>query len=141
MAAAVADFIPEESPERLHREEGERSVRLAPGRDLLREIAPLRKGQTVVAFAAETEDLAARGRRKMESKGADLVVVNDVGRSDVGFDSLENEVLLLSRDGASETVSRRPKRKVADRIWDAVGRVRSARLSVPGPGPKARAGS
>jgi phosphopantothenoylcysteine decarboxylase/phosphopantothenate--cysteine ligase len=141
MAAAVADFIPAASPRRLHREAGETSVRLAPGRDLLREIAPLRKGQTVVAFAAETEDLEARGLRKMESKSADLVVVNDVGRSDVGFDSPENEVLLLTRDGASETVSRRSKREVADRIWDAVLKVRSARLSVPGPGPKTRAGS
>lgn len=141
MAAAVADFIPQASPARLHREAGETSVRLAPGRDLLREIVPLRKAQTVVAFAAETEDLEARGLRKMESKSADLVVVNDVGRSDVGFDSPENEVLLLTRDGASETVSRRSKREVADRIWDAVGRVRSARLSVPGPGPKTRAGS
>jgi phosphopantothenoylcysteine decarboxylase/phosphopantothenate--cysteine ligase len=125
MAAAVADFIPEESGQRLHREEGERNVRLTLGRDLLRELAPLRRNQTVVAFAAETGDLEARGRRKMEAKGADLIAVNDVGRSDVGFDSPDNEVLLLSRDGGSEAVSRRSKREVADRIWDAVRRLRT----------------
>ena len=134
MAAAVADFIPEESRQRLHREEGERNVRLTLGRDLLRELAPLRRNQTVVAFAAEMGDLEARGRRKMEAKGADLIAVNDVGRSDVGFDSPDNEVLLLSRDGGSEAVSRRSKREVADRIWDAVRRLRttSDRSSVLG---------
>ncbi|HEU5249911.1 MAG TPA: bifunctional phosphopantothenoylcysteine decarboxylase/phosphopantothenate--cysteine ligase CoaBC, partial [Thermoanaerobaculia bacterium] len=96
MAAAVADFIPEESPERLHREGGERTMRLAPGRDILRELAAMKRRQIVVAFAAETDDLETRGRLKMESKGADLVVVNDVGRSDIAFDSPENEVLLLT---------------------------------------------
>lgn len=125
MAAAVADFIPQESRRRLHREEGERTVRLTLGRDLLRELAPLRRNQTVVAFAAEMGDLEERGRRKMEAKGADLIAVNDVGRSDVGFDSPDNEVLLLSRDGGSEAVSRRSKREVADRIWDAVRRLRT----------------
>lgn len=125
MAAAVADFIPEESPERLHREGGERTVRLAPGRDILRELAAMKRRQTVVAFAAETDDLETRGRLKMESKGADLVVVNDVGRSDIAFDSPENEVLLLTREGAGEVVSRRSKREVADRIWDSVTKLRA----------------
>ena len=120
MAAAVADFIPESSAARLHRSDGERSVRLAPGKDLLAGLAGKSTGQTVVAFAAETQDLESRGRRKMEAKGADLVVVNDVGRPDVGFESGDNEVILLSRGGTAEPVSRRSKREVAERIWDAV---------------------
>jgi phosphopantothenoylcysteine decarboxylase/phosphopantothenate--cysteine ligase len=124
MAAAVADFIPEESRERLHRKAGDRSLVLSAGRDILASLRPLNRGQTVVAFAAETEDLEARARRKMESKGADLIAVNDVGRSDIGFDSPENEVLLLHRDGGKETVSRRSKREVAEKIWDAFLTVR-----------------
>ncbi|HZI66785.1 MAG TPA: bifunctional phosphopantothenoylcysteine decarboxylase/phosphopantothenate--cysteine ligase CoaBC [Thermoanaerobaculia bacterium] len=131
MAAAVADFIPEARGARLHRAGGESSVRLAPGKDLLAGLAGRAPGRTVVAFAAETEDLEARGRRKMDAKGADLVVVNDVGRPDTGFESPDNEVILLSRDGASEPVSRRSKREVADRIWDAVKRVRSSPASAP----------
>ena len=127
MAAAVADFIPEESAERLHREAGDRSLRLSAGRDILASLKPLRRGQTVVAFAAETEDLEARGRRKMEAKGADLIVVNDVGRSDIGFDALENEVILLRHDGEHETVSRRSKREVAEKIWDAFLAARAVR--------------
>jgi phosphopantothenoylcysteine decarboxylase/phosphopantothenate--cysteine ligase len=128
MAAAVSDFIPEASEHRFHRAEGPRSLRLDPGRDLLASLLPLRRAQTVVAFAAETDDLAERGRRKMEAKGADLVVVNDVGRAGIGFDAEDNEVLILRRDGASETVTRRSKREVADRIWDAFLAARAARV-------------
>ncbi len=127
MAAAVADFIPRESPERLHREAGDRSLVLSAGRDILASLKPLNRGQTVVAFAAETEDLEARARRKMEAKGADLIVVNDVGRSDIGFDAPENEVLVLGRDGGREIVSRRSKREVAEKIWDAFLSARAVR--------------
>jgi phosphopantothenoylcysteine decarboxylase/phosphopantothenate--cysteine ligase len=126
MAAAVADFIPEKSAGRLHREDGDRSLRLKAGVDILASLKPLRRGQTVVAFAAEMEDLESRGLRKMEAKDADLIVVNDVGRGDVGFDAPENEVLILRRDGARELVSRRPKREVAEKIWDAFLEVRSS---------------
>ena len=129
MAAAVADFIPEKSAGRLHRENGDRSVRLKVGVDILASLKPLRRGQTVVAFAAETEDLESGGRRKMEAKGADLVVVNDVGRGGIGFDAPENEVLLLRRDGARELVSRRSKREVAEKVWDSFLEVRSSASS------------
>jgi phosphopantothenoylcysteine decarboxylase/phosphopantothenate--cysteine ligase len=131
MAAAVADFIPEESATRLHREQGDRSLRLAAGRDILASLKPLRRGQKVIAFAAETDDLEGRGRRKMEAKGADLIVINDVGRADIGFESEENEVLLLTREGAGQSVSRRSKREVAEKIWDAFLAVRSAAVRIP----------
>ena len=137
MAAAVADFIPEVEPERLHREDGERTVRLHPGRDVLAGLAPLRARQTVVAFAAETGDFEERGRRKMEAKEADLVVVNDVGRSDVGFDAPDNEVLLVTRDGPAQRIPRASKREVAERIWDAVMRVRRSEPA-PSPSPAGR---
>jgi phosphopantothenoylcysteine decarboxylase/phosphopantothenate--cysteine ligase len=119
MAAAVADFIPAQNPERLHREDGPRSLSLAPGRDLLASLRPLRRGQTVVAFAAETGDLETRARAKMEAKGADLIVVNDVGRGDIGFDAEDNEVLILGPGSRREEVPRRSKREVSERIWDA----------------------
>ena len=67
----------------------------------------------------------------MEAKGADLIVVNDVGRPGIGFDADENEVLLLAREGGSQAVGRAPKREIADRIWDAFLSVRdqSSRFS------------
>lgn len=124
MTAAVADFIPQASSARLHRSDGAVSVLLAPGKDLLAGLTDRSSGRTIVAFAAETEDFEARGRRKMEAKGADLVVVNDVGRPDTGFEAPDNEVILLPRGGDPERVSRRSKREVAERIWDAVLRQR-----------------
>src|SRR6266567_1530095 len=127
MAAAVADFIPQESAERLHREEGDRTLRLAAGQDILASLAPLRRDQTVVAFAAETDELEKRAAAKMEKKGADLIVVNDVGRRDIWFDAADNEVLILTREGGRQLVSRRSKRQVADEIWDAFLSVRKAR--------------
>ena len=130
MAAAVADFIPEESPVRLHREDGSRALALKPGTDILASLAPLRRGQTVIAFAAETQDLEARARAKMERKHADLIVVNDVGREDIGFDADENEVLILRRGGGTDSVSRRSKREVAEKIWDAFLQARSAKVEV-----------
>jgi phosphopantothenoylcysteine decarboxylase/phosphopantothenate--cysteine ligase len=135
MAAAVSDFIPESSAHRLHRAEGARSLRLEPGCDILASLASLKRGQTVVAFAAETEDLAAGGRRKMETKSADMVVVNDVGKPGIGFEAEDNEVLILSRAGSLETVSRRSKREIADRIWDAFLAARAERVAAPSPAP------
>lgn len=126
MAAAVSDFIPQESRERLHRSDGPRDLRLAPGRDVLASLSPLKRGQTVVAFAAETEDLEARARRKMDAKQADLIVANDVSRGDIGFGSEENEVVILGRDGLRLPISRRRKRQVADAILDAFLAVRKA---------------
>jgi phosphopantothenoylcysteine decarboxylase/phosphopantothenate--cysteine ligase len=119
MAAAVADFIPEESADRLHRSDGPRDLRLSPGRDVLASLRPLKRGQTVVAFAAEAENLEEGARRKMEAKGADLVVVNDISRGDIGFEASDNEVLILGHDGLRREISRRAKRQVAESIWDA----------------------
>ena len=119
MAAAVSDFVPEERKERLHRSDGDATVRLTAGRDVLASLRPLRRGQTVIAFAAETEDLEANGRRKMDAKGADLIVVNDVGRPDAGFESPDNEVLIVAPGEEPRRVSLRPKREVADAVWDA----------------------
>jgi phosphopantothenoylcysteine decarboxylase/phosphopantothenate--cysteine ligase len=113
-------FIPQQASQRLHREDGDQSVLLKAGRDILASLAPLHRSHRIIAFAAETSDFEVRGRRKMEQKGADLIVVNDVGRTDIGFDSKENEVLILGRDGTRETISRRSKREVADKIWDAL---------------------
>ena len=121
MAAAVADFVPERLPRRLHRSEGPRSVSLAPGEDLLAGIAARKGSRVVVAFAAESGDgQEERARRKLAAKNADWIVWNDVGREGVGFGSDENEVVLLSASGQRLEVSRRPKKDVADRIWDAV---------------------
>jgi len=132
MAAAVADFIPEKVGRRLHRSEGPRSVALTPGEDLLAGLRERKGERIVVAFAAEAGDgQEERARRKMADKGADWIVVNDVGREGVGFDADDNEVVLLSSTGKRVEISRRPKKEVADRIWDAVSSTASWKTIAP----------
>jgi phosphopantothenoylcysteine decarboxylase / phosphopantothenate---cysteine ligase len=132
MAAAVSDYRPRSvEPGKRRRLEGAWTVELEPTEDLLAALAARRREagdstQVLVGFAAETSDLAANAAAKLDRKGVDLIVANDVARSDIGFESADNEVLLVSGDGVS-TVERSPKNEIADRILDEVERIVAAR--------------
>jgi phosphopantothenoylcysteine decarboxylase/phosphopantothenate--cysteine ligase len=90
--------------------------------DILAELGRTRRdGQLLIGFAAEHgEGAVERARAKLERKRADMIVMNDIGRSDIGFDSVDNEIVLVTSKGES-TVSRRSKEACASAIWDAVG--------------------
>jgi phosphopantothenoylcysteine decarboxylase/phosphopantothenate--cysteine ligase len=130
MAAAVADFRPAQ-PRLGKLKKGEAP---APPPPLALEItddviaglaAERREGQVLVAFAAEHgSDTIAEGRRKLARKGVDAVVVNDVSRPEIGFDATDNEVVILARDGAAQTVAMGSKQKVAAAVLDEVERLR-----------------
>ena len=80
----------------------------------------------MIGFAAEHGDGAVeRGREKLARKGLDAVVVNDISRSDIGFDSTDNEVTIVFAEGERQ-VGRRPKSEVAAAILDEVERLRTA---------------
>ena len=121
MAAAPADFrAAEVSPGKLKRE-GALELRLEPTEDILAGLAAARgEEQTIVGFAAEHgEGGVERARAKLERKGADLIVLNDVSDSAIGFESEENAVTLI--DAAGETaVPRASKDSIADSILDRV---------------------
>ena len=122
MAAAPADFRPKEVGEgKLNREGAGLEIQLEPTEDIIAAVAAGRRpDQTVVGFAAEHgEGAVERGRAKLSRKGLDAVVVNDIARSDIGFDSAENEVTIVSADGERE-VGRQPKEEVAAAILDEV---------------------
>ena len=127
MAAAVADFRPAEAAEGKIGREGALELRLEPTEDVLAGLAAVRPdGQTVVGFAAEHgPEAIERARAKLGRKGLDLVVFNDVSRSDIGFDSAENEVTLVSAEDDRE-VPLASKEDVADAILDRVDELRSA---------------
>jgi phosphopantothenoylcysteine decarboxylase / phosphopantothenate---cysteine ligase len=130
MAAAVADYRPTTTIER-KRTKGDApwSVELEPTDDVLRSLSADRpaNGRIVVGFAAETaEDGLARAREKRTVKKADLFVYNDVGRADVGFESAENEVVIISEQGERH-VGRAPKERVAAEILDDVERLLETR--------------
>ena len=123
MAAAVADFRPA-SPEASKISKSGRdglTVELEPTTDVLAALAAERRpGQTVVGFAAEHgEGAAERAREKLERKGVDAIVLNDVSRPGIGFDSAENEVSIVTRGGIQE-VPKALKSEVARAIIEVV---------------------
>ena len=126
MAAAVADYRPAQTAEsKLTKEvQGDRlTLELVENPDIVAGLAAARRpGQTVVAFAAETssgEELLERARRKRERKDVDLLVVNEVGWTR-GFESADNEVVVIDRSGEVAAQASGSKREVADAVWDAV---------------------
>ena len=125
MAAAVADYRPIEATNGKRAKSAERwTVELVPTVDVLRALgAAKRDGQLLVAFGAEhgAEGLA-RKRDMLADKNADLVVYNDVGRTDIGFDALENEVTLITREGETR-VPKAAKSEIAVAILDEVERL------------------
>ncbi len=127
MAAAVADFRPvDAAAEKLKKAGRDRlELVLESTPDVLAELARGRRaGQTLVGFAAEHGDGAlAYGREKLERKGVDLVVVNDISRAEIGFDRPDNEVTIVSR-GGEQHVARAAKETIAAAVLDAVDRVR-----------------
>jgi phosphopantothenoylcysteine decarboxylase / phosphopantothenate---cysteine ligase len=128
MAAAPADFRPAEPAAGKIKKAGRDGlvVELEPTADILAGVAAARRpGQTIVGFAAEHgEGAAARGRDKLERKRLDAVVVNDISRSDIGFESLENEVTIVTAAG-ERTVPKGSKSAVAAAILDEVERLRT----------------
>lgn len=127
MAAAVADFRPAEvAADKIKKDAtgGAPTVELVRNPDILAGLVATRaSGQILVGFAAETGDadgsVMEHGRRKLESKGCDLLVVNDVSGDRV-FGQSSNEVAVLGRDGSATEVARATKDVVANVIWDRV---------------------
>lgn len=125
MAAAVSDYRPAESLATKRPKSSEPwTVELVPTADVARALGAARRpGQVLVAFGAESgEDGLARKRSMLTDKNVDLVVYNDVGREDIGFDSSDNEVVLVARDG-ERVVPKTSKAAVAREILDEVERL------------------
>jgi phosphopantothenoylcysteine decarboxylase / phosphopantothenate---cysteine ligase len=127
MAAAPADFRPRAAAgEKIHREgSGGLELDLEATDDILATLSNRRReAQTILGFAAETGGGLERAREKLERKGADAIVLNDVSRSEIGFESAENEVLIVEAAGEHH-VPRSSKEQVADAILDRVEALRS----------------
>ena len=125
MAAAVADYRPAEAlVSKRPKERAAWTVELEPTTDVLAALgASRRTGQLLVGFAADEGELGlARARKKLVDKKADLFVYNDVAREDIGFESGQNEVTLVSPDG-ERTFAKAPKDEIAAAILDEVERL------------------
>jgi phosphopantothenoylcysteine decarboxylase/phosphopantothenate--cysteine ligase len=120
MAAAVADYRPAQIQTGKRERSGAWSLELEPTADVLAALAERRRpGQVLVGFAAENGADIARAEAKRQRKGVDLIVLNDVSRSDIGFDVDDNEVALVTADGVAH-VPRAPKRVIAGAVLDRV---------------------
>jgi phosphopantothenoylcysteine decarboxylase/phosphopantothenate--cysteine ligase len=123
-AAAVADFRLSKVPDQKMKKTAARlSLELDPTPDILSELGRNKGGRLLIGFAAETENVQAEARRKLESKNCDMIVGNLVG-GETGFESEENEVVLVMRTGETVSVPRAPKRVIADRIFDEALKLR-----------------
>ncbi|HTX40294.1 MAG TPA: bifunctional phosphopantothenoylcysteine decarboxylase/phosphopantothenate--cysteine ligase CoaBC [Acidobacteriaceae bacterium] len=119
-AAAVADYRPRVQADQKLRRSGPLTLELEPTQDILAEVVARRRpGTLVIGFAAETEDVLAHGRDKLLRKGADAIVLNDVSREGLGFDSERNAVTFLTRERAIE-MPEMTKRELADHILDEI---------------------
>jgi phosphopantothenoylcysteine decarboxylase/phosphopantothenate--cysteine ligase len=123
MAAAVADYTPgAAAAEKIHKDREPMTLTLVRTPDIIGELARRRAGADrpiLVGFAAETNDVVAEARKKRREKGVDLVVANDVSRTDAGFEVDDNEVTIVSADG-EEVVPLQSKAAIANRVLDRV---------------------
>ncbi len=129
MAAAVADYrVTTRASQKIKRRQREAlTLELVRNPDILAELAQREGRRLLVGFAAETERVLENARDKLARKGCDLMIANDVSRSDVGFDVDRNEVWILGPGHEDvEPVPAASKREVAERILDRIRRVRDA---------------
>jgi phosphopantothenoylcysteine decarboxylase / phosphopantothenate---cysteine ligase len=126
-AAAVADYhIPNPSKQKMKKTAARLSLDLEPTPDILAEVGTKKGDRLLIGFAAETQNLQQEARRKLESKNCDMVVGNLVGGAETGFESDQNEVVLVMRTGEVLPLPRASKREIADRIFDEVVKLRLA---------------
>lgn len=121
-AAAVADWEAAEAAGQKIKKEGKEELRLELQRtpDILAELGSLDRRPFLVAFAAETADVEAHATEKLRRKNADLIVANDVSDPSIGFDSEQNEVVVIGRDGQTKRIAKTSKGEVADALLDII---------------------
>ena len=126
-SAAVADYHLSRVPQHKVKKTATRmSLELDPTPDILAELGQKKGDRLLIGFAAETENLTAGARSKLKSKNCDMVVANLVGQDGTGFESDENEAVLVLSTGETIPLQRAPKREMADRIFDQVMKLRLA---------------
>ncbi len=128
MAAAVADFRPRDpAPHKLKKDAGTPLLELEPTADVLSALAQRRRpGQVLVGFAAEHgADALQYGRDKLERKGLDAIVVNDISHPGIGFDAADNEVTIIVADGSEHRLRKTRKEQIADGVLDEVEKLRT----------------
>jgi phosphopantothenoylcysteine decarboxylase/phosphopantothenate--cysteine ligase len=126
--AAVSDYRPQAAANQKIKRTGPMSLELEPTTDILAELSRHKQSQLIIGFAAETQNALENARKKLRSKSLDAIVVNDVSREGVGFDSDRNAVTIITPDEAIE-VPETTKWEVAQRVLDQVVKLRKRKPS------------
>jgi phosphopantothenoylcysteine decarboxylase / phosphopantothenate---cysteine ligase len=121
--AAVSDYRPKAAAIQKLKRSGPMSLELEPTSDILAELSAKKSTQLIIGFAAETENVLENARKKLAKKSLDAIVVNDVSRDGVGFDSDRNAVTILTQDEVLE-VPETTKWEVAQRVLDQIVKIR-----------------
>ncbi|HKV78216.1 MAG TPA: bifunctional phosphopantothenoylcysteine decarboxylase/phosphopantothenate--cysteine ligase CoaBC [Candidatus Sulfotelmatobacter sp.] len=124
--AAVADYRPKSAAGQKIKRKGPMTLELEATPDILKELSSKKTSQIIVGFAAETENVLENARQKLLLKNLDAIVVNDVSREGIGFDSDRNAVTIITRDDVVE-VPETTKWEVAQRVLDQVVKLRQQR--------------
>jgi len=125
--AAVADYRAKDAADQKIKRKGPLTLELEPTPDILAELARHKQNQLIIGFAAETQNVLENARKKLSSKSLDAIVVNDVSREGVGFDTDRNAVTIITHDEVVE-VPETTKWDVAQRVLDQAVRLRKAAL-------------
>jgi len=125
--AAVSDYRPKAAASQKIKRTGPMSLELEPTADILAEVSRTKTSQLVIGFAAETQNALENARKKLASKSLDAVVVNDVSREGVGFDSDRNAVTIITQDEAID-VPETTKWEVAQRVLDHIVQLRKRKM-------------
>jgi phosphopantothenoylcysteine decarboxylase / phosphopantothenate---cysteine ligase len=126
-AAAVADYRPAvNADQKIKKAEKDISINLVKNPDILSELgkAKSKSSQILVGFAAETEDILANAKTKLDKKNLDMIVVNDVTAKDAGFDVDTNRVFFIFKDGSTEELPLLTKDEVAEKLLDRIMMIR-----------------
>src|SRR5699024_2714916 len=117
MSAAVSDYTPTTVAENKMKKQDNMTLEFEKNPDILKEMGKRKKeGQCLVGFAAETERLEEYAQKKLKEKKVDMIVANDVGKKDRGFNSDENEVVFFSNESDPVTIKLKKKTEVANDI-------------------------
>lgn len=118
MAAAVADYRVKNKSEQKLKKTGEESItlELVKNPDILQELCKKKTHQTVIGFCAESENLIENAKEKIQKKGCDYLIANDISRTDIGFSSDYNEVLILDKKGGMKKLEKASKSDIAREI-------------------------
>jgi phosphopantothenoylcysteine decarboxylase/phosphopantothenate--cysteine ligase len=120
--AAVSDYRPKTSSAKKIKRKGPLTLDLEPTADILKEISSRRESRIVIGFAAETDNVLENARQKLAAKNLDAIVVNDISRPGIGFDSDRNAVTIITNDDVVE-IPETTKWEVAQRVLDQIARL------------------